>query len=109
MTELAEMVFEMPVKLGVPQEIGGLRDVVNSPKYATGVGLLKFGARNALKSRFPIREKNIYDKVSWINAFLVERFILGRKLGKICSKLIKMIIWVQTLRFLVLEEADVMP
>ena len=43
--------------------IGGLRDVVNSPKYATGVGLLKYGARQMQRTRFPIREKNIYDKV----------------------------------------------
>lgn len=71
MPELAEFVFEMPVKRGIPQGIGGLRDVVNSPKFATGVGLLKYGARNGSKSRFMIREKNIYDKVrgsmrSWI-------------------------------------------
>ncbi len=63
MPELAEMVFEMPVKRGLPQNIGGLRDVVNSPKFATAVGLLKYGARNMQKSKFPIREKNIYDKV----------------------------------------------
>lgn len=71
MPELAEFVFEMPVKRGLPQGIGGLRDVVNSPKFATAVGLLKYGARNLQKSKFPIREKNIYDKVkgsmrSWI-------------------------------------------
>ncbi len=63
MPELAEWVFEMPVKRGLPHSIGGLRDVVNSPKFATGVGLLKYGARNMVKARFPIREKNIYDKV----------------------------------------------
>ncbi|MEK6704600.1 MAG: cell division protein FtsA, partial [Bdellovibrionota bacterium] len=71
MPELAEMVFEMPVKRGTPQNIGGLRDVVNSPKFATGVGLVKYGARSTQKSKFLIREKNIYDKVrgsmrSWI-------------------------------------------
>lgn len=71
MPELAELIFEMPVKRGLPHSIGGLRDVVNSPKYATGVGLLKYGAKNIAKTRFPIREKNIYDKVrgsmrSWI-------------------------------------------
>lgn len=63
MPELAEMIFEMPVKRGLPQNMGGLRDVVNSPKFATGVGLLKFGARNLQRSKFPIRERNIYDKV----------------------------------------------
>jgi cell division protein FtsA len=61
--EVAEVVFEMPVKRGIPHAIGGLRDVVNSPKYATGVGLLKYGARNKQRSKFPIRERNIYDKV----------------------------------------------
>jgi cell division protein FtsA len=71
MPELAEFVFEMPVKRGLPQNIGGLRDIVNSPKFATGVGLVRYGARNVQKSKFPIREKNIYDKVrgsmrSWI-------------------------------------------
>lgn len=71
MPELAEFIFEMPVKRGLPLNIGGLRDVVNSPKFATAVGLLKYGARNLQKSKFPIREKNIYDKVrgsmrSWI-------------------------------------------
>ena len=78
MPELAEFIFEMPVKRGYPQNIGGLKDVVNSPKFATAVGLLKYGARNIQKSKFPIREKNIYDKVrgsmrSWIKD-LVLRF-----------------------------------
>ncbi len=63
MPEMAEFIFEMPVKRGIPQGIGGLRDVVNSPKFATGVGLLKFGARTGSKARFQIRDKNIYDKV----------------------------------------------
>jgi len=63
MPEMAEFIFEMPVKRGIPMGIGGLRDVVNSPKYATGVGLLKYGARNGSKAKFQIREKNIYDKV----------------------------------------------
>jgi cell division protein FtsA len=71
MPELAEFIFEMPVKRGLPMNIGGLKDVVNSPKFATGVGLLKYGAKNLQKSKFPIREKNIYGKVkgsmrSWI-------------------------------------------
>ncbi len=61
--ELAEFVFEMPVKRGVPLEVGGLRDVVNSPKYSTGVGLLRYGAKQTTKAKYPIREKNIYDKI----------------------------------------------
>lgn len=44
MPELAEMIFEMPVKRGYPSGMGGMRDIVNSPKFATGVGLLKYAA-----------------------------------------------------------------
>jgi cell division protein FtsA len=45
MPELAEMVFEMPVKRGYPYGMGGMRDIVNSPRFATGVGLLKYAAK----------------------------------------------------------------
>lgn len=41
--ELAEEVFHMPVRLGVPQRVNGLSDVVRNPIHATGVGLLKYG------------------------------------------------------------------
>ena len=44
--ELAEQLFDMPVRLGYPIGISGLVDVVNSPVYATGVGLVLWGARN---------------------------------------------------------------
>ncbi len=41
--ELAEEIFHMPVRLGVPQATTGLADVVRNPIHATGVGLLLFG------------------------------------------------------------------
>ena len=41
--ELAEEVFHMPVRLGVPQYVDGLVDVVRNPIHATGVGLLLYG------------------------------------------------------------------
>lgn len=44
--ELAEEIFHMPVRLGVPQYVTGLVDVVRNPIYATGVGLLLFGQQN---------------------------------------------------------------
>ena len=44
--ELAEEVFHIPVRLGVPQYVTGLVDVVRNPIYATGVGLLLFGHQN---------------------------------------------------------------
>jgi cell division protein FtsA len=42
--ELAEQVFEMPVRLGVPQGLGGLSANVADPRYATGVGLVLHAA-----------------------------------------------------------------
>ena len=41
--ELAEEVFHMPVRLGVPQYVTGLVDVIRNPIHSTGVGLLLFG------------------------------------------------------------------
>ena len=43
--ELAEEIFHMPVRLGYPQHISGLVDVVRNPIHSTGVGLLLFGNR----------------------------------------------------------------
>ena len=49
--ELAEEVFHLPVRLGVPQQIQGLADVVRNPIYATGVGLLLYARDNLLPAR----------------------------------------------------------
>src|SRR5215471_1206575 len=43
--ELAEQIFDVPVRRGVPGNIGGLADVVQSPIYSTAVGLARYGAR----------------------------------------------------------------
>lgn len=63
MPELAEQIFNMPVRRGMPRDIGGLTDVVNSPVYATGVGLVKYGCRNMETRNFSIGQENIFDKV----------------------------------------------
>jgi cell division protein FtsA len=64
--ELAEEIFEAPVRQGIPTRIGGLQDVVRSPMYATGVGLTLFGAvqtRGASHTRFRIRDESIFGRV----------------------------------------------
>ncbi len=43
MVELAEAVFKVPVRLGKPINVTGLRDAVDSPMYSTGVGLVVHG------------------------------------------------------------------
>ena len=62
-TEIAESIFNLPVRLGTPRGIGGLIDVVNNPMYATGVGLVIYGAKNVTKRKFRIRDKNIFNRV----------------------------------------------
>ncbi|HWP94812.1 MAG TPA: cell division protein FtsA [Gammaproteobacteria bacterium] len=47
--DLAEEVFHAPVRLGFPQYVTGLSDVVRNPIHATGVGLLLFGAQNLVQ------------------------------------------------------------
>jgi cell division protein FtsA len=64
--ELAEEIFESPVRLGAPVHVGGLQDVVRSPMYATGVGLVLFGlsrSRGRGESRFRIRDESIFRRV----------------------------------------------
>jgi len=63
MTELAEEVLGVPVRRGVPRGIGGLVDVVKSPIYATGVGLVVYGAKHQDRRMFRIREENVFKKV----------------------------------------------
>lgn len=43
LVELAEEIFHMPVRLGIPQHVVGLTDVVQNPVHSTGVGLLLYG------------------------------------------------------------------
>jgi cell division protein FtsA len=62
-TDVAESVFNLPTRLGKPQGIRGLVDVVNNPMYATGVGLVLYGARNQDSKKFRIRDKNIFNGI----------------------------------------------
>jgi cell division protein FtsA len=73
--ELAEQVFNLPVRRGTPRGIGGLVDVVNSPMYATGVGLVLYGSRQqGTEGRFRVGEKNLFAKVVKVFKRWVEEF-----------------------------------
>jgi len=51
MIELAEEIFHIPVRLGMPKYLGGLSEVVKNPIYSTGVGLVQFGHSDQSGSR----------------------------------------------------------
>ena len=68
--DLAEEIFHMPVRLGVPQYVSGLSDVVKNPIYSTGVGLLLFGQRQMTDSEPTIKidtgVKGVWERMkSW--------------------------------------------
>lgn len=46
MVEIAEQIFDLPVRRGAPEEVGGLADHVNNPTFATSVGLVMYAHRN---------------------------------------------------------------
>jgi cell division protein FtsA len=62
-TEIAESIFNVPTRMGKPTGITGLVDVVNNPIYATGVGLVLYGAKNQSDNKFRIRDTNIFNRV----------------------------------------------
>lgn len=69
--DLAEEIFHMPVRLGAPQQVKGLTDIVSNPIYATGIGLLQYGLDQQMeggrrKRRSSSEEVNILNRVkSW--------------------------------------------
>lgn len=74
MPEIAEQVFNLPVRRGYPMGITGLVDLVNSPIYATGVGLVIYGSKNRPRRPPPSGKANILVKASrrmrdWLGEF----------------------------------------
>ncbi len=51
MVNLGESVFRMPVRIGTPRNIGGLSEVVDNPRYSTGIGLLLMGKEQIEKEK----------------------------------------------------------
>ena len=58
-TELAEEIFHLPVRIGAPVNVKGLSDIVNNPIYSTGVGLLHFGVDQQRKEGFDDNDKGL--------------------------------------------------
>lgn len=73
--QLAERIFNLPVRIGIPQQVGGLADVVSSPMYSTCVGLLLFGQKSRSKGLYhEFSDRHMFDKVfrrmkQWIEEF----------------------------------------
>ncbi len=63
--DLAEEIFQMPVKLGLPQRIESVSDEVKKPNHATGVGLILYGLENQdlLDGPFGDSESHVFNKI----------------------------------------------
>lgn len=72
--ELAEEVFHMPVRIGVPRDLGGLKGEVENPMHSTGVGLLLYGsAQQAYGTRqsFNVTSETLWERMKgWFNGNL---------------------------------------
>jgi cell division protein FtsA len=71
MAEVAEDILGLPVRSGAPVGVGGLVDVVRSPIYSTGVGLVLYGRSNEDSRHFKVQEDSAYSRVksrmrSWL-------------------------------------------
>ena len=58
MTELGEKIFGMPVRIGIPRNIDGLLQVVQNPRYSTGVGLLIMGKNDLQRNIDKLGKRN---------------------------------------------------
>ena len=64
MAELAESVFQGPVRVGAPTGLGGLIDVVNNPMYSTSTGLIQYGIRKfRAGATRELQGRNLFEKI----------------------------------------------
>lgn len=76
--ELVREMLGMPVRIGMPTDLSGLADSLDSPSYATGVGLLRWGSRHGLSMLGPTHRSeerqgwgNVYERFKgWLREFL---------------------------------------
>ena len=64
MADLAEEVFQVPVRIGTPMGLGGLVDVVTNPIYATSTGLIHYGEKSYKAGRnMDLQGRNLFEKI----------------------------------------------
>ena len=64
MPEIAEQIFDLPIRRGTPAGVGGLADHVNSPAFATAVGLVMYAHRTQLGQPAQTAGVGAFEKVA---------------------------------------------
>ncbi|WP_428035550.1 cell division protein FtsA [Amphritea sp.] len=60
--ELAEEIFHMPVRLALPKGVRGMGDILNSPIYATGIGLLQYAKQDIRHLREAVAVEDVVER-----------------------------------------------
>ncbi len=72
--KLAGRVFEMPIRIGMPSDIGGLAEEVSSPEYSTGVGLVLYGLNARPEGFTDSREEGLFMNIKKRMVSLFDEF-----------------------------------
>ena len=74
--DLASGILQFPVRVGFPENISGLNEMIYSPMHATGVGLLRYALGNGMQRYTPLfaHEHTLFNRMSkrmreWVNEF----------------------------------------
>ena len=71
--DLAREALNLPVRIGAPQDLQGLVDILGSPAYATSIGLLQWGLRHDAPRPARAQRNGHFKLPGWLKAFLPER------------------------------------
>jgi len=61
---LGEQILDLPIRVGYPNTVGGLSEIVKSPLYATAVGLILYGRKHASQGTHTQGYKNIFTRIT---------------------------------------------
>jgi cell division protein FtsA len=71
--DLARDMLNLPVRIGTPQDLEGMVDMLSSPAYATSAGLLQWGLRHDAPRPTRAQRNGHFRLPGWVKAFLPER------------------------------------
>ncbi len=63
MVELAEQIFDVPVRIGYPRKVEGMTELVSGPQFATGIGLIFFGLKNDSQRRLRADDEGLFRRL----------------------------------------------
>jgi cell division protein FtsA len=64
MVDLAEQIFDVPVRIGYPRKVGGMSELVVGPQFATGLGLIYYGMKNESQRRLRQEEVGFFARLA---------------------------------------------